>query len=117
MRTTVTEQASARVLAVTGEIDIATVEALRATITDSLTQPPVPTAVVLDFSEVTYLSARGLDLLAATQRDCRAYGVPALRLIATTPIVIRALTVTDTGDYPPRYATLTDALTEPPEPY
>lgn len=79
------------VIAVRGELDIATTAALRNRILTILAD--ATTSVVIDLSAVTFCDASGLALLVGTQRRARLQGV-AVALAAPRPIVSKLLRIT-----------------------
>jgi anti-anti-sigma factor len=84
------------VVSVTGEIDLANADELRAAFAPSLADPAVR-LVVCDLSRVTFLACSGLSALldvrqALARRDAR------IRVVAQNPAVIRPITVTGLRD-------------------
>lgn len=79
------------VIAVRGELDIATTAGLRDRILTILADTSTP--VVIDLSAVTFCDASGLALLVGTQRRARLHGV-AVTLAAPRPAVRKLLRVT-----------------------
>jgi anti-anti-sigma factor len=67
-----TRTADGAVLALTGEIDIATAGSLRAAAQRTIATPPA--RVVLDFAGVTFCDSQGLSALIGLNKDVRAAG-------------------------------------------
>ena len=97
------------VLRVVGEIDLATVGRLRDHLYKHL--PGAQRGVVLDCTEVSFLSACGIGLLVEIADQARADGV-ALRLVAQSRVVLRALEVTGVGELVPRAPTVAQAVVQ-----
>lgn len=79
------------VIAVRGELDIATTAALRDRILMVLAGTTVP--VIIDLSAVSFCDASGLALLVGTQRRARLQGV-SVALAAPRPVVSKLLRIT-----------------------
>jgi len=94
-------------VAVRGEVDIATVGLLRRELT-ALLDRPAP-RIVVDLHACTFCDAAGLGLLAGALRMARGRGGD-LRLAAPTPIVVLALRATGLDRVLPVYRTV-DAAT------
>ncbi|MCE6999154.1 STAS domain-containing protein [Saccharothrix sp. S26] len=85
------------VVAVAGELDMATVPAVEEFVRRRL--GGVSRALVLDLSGVTFLGSTGINLLIALRSRCEEQGA-ALRLVATTRVVLQPLALTDlTGHF------------------
>jgi anti-sigma B factor antagonist len=97
------------VVRVVGEVDSATVGWLREHLHKHLSG--VHRGVVLDFTEVSFLAACGIGLLVELVDQARAEGV-ALRLVARSRAVLRALEVTGVEELVPRAATVAEAVTQ-----
>ncbi|MEU4425072.1 STAS domain-containing protein [Actinoplanes sp. NPDC024001] len=80
------------VLTVTGEIDMETVEHLRAVLWQALAAPG-GAEIVVDFAGVTFCDATGVQALADAHAQARANGV-RLRLINLRRPVRRVLQIT-----------------------
>jgi anti-anti-sigma factor len=79
------------VIALRGELDIATTPALRTRILTILADTTTP--VIIDLSAVSFCDASGLALLVGTQRRARLHGL-AVTLAAPRPNVAKLLRVT-----------------------
>jgi anti-sigma B factor antagonist len=101
--------ADALVVHVGGEIDLATAGALAEAFAglEHEVQPPMP--LVIDTTEVTFLSSAGLALLVEFDQRCSAAGVE-LRIAAGNRTVMRALMMTGLTDALTVTETLSDAL-------
>jgi anti-anti-sigma factor len=80
----------ARVLRVSGEIDIIGAPALRAALIPALEDVAI---VVLDLSEVSFLGSSGLAVLVEAREKAQPMG-RELRLVCASRIVLRALEAT-----------------------
>ncbi|MEV5704135.1 STAS domain-containing protein [Actinoallomurus sp. NPDC052274] len=79
------------VIAIRGELDIATTAALRTRILSILADTTTP--VVIDLSAVSFCDASGLALLVGTQRRARLHGL-AITFAAPRPNVAKLLRIT-----------------------
>ncbi|MCO5968306.1 STAS domain-containing protein [Actinoallomurus soli] len=79
------------VIAIRGELDIATTPALRTRILTILADTTTP--VIIDLSAVSFCDASGLALLVGTQRRARLHGL-AVTLAAPRPNVTKLLRIT-----------------------
>lgn len=102
----------ASVLAVSGEVDMATAPTLRDGI-DATLRPSVDTAVV-DLSEVTFLASAGLTVLLDGLRAAELRKV-ALRLVCTGRPVLRPMEAAGLGEVFERYPSVETALRYRPE--
>ncbi len=94
------------VLTATGELDVATLPKLRGLIRLALVDRP--RLLVLDLSELRFISSSGLGLLAGTHREA----APAeLRVVAGTA-VRRVMAFTDLLEFLNVYSTMEEALTD-----
>ena len=78
------------VIAVTGEIDLATIPALEAAIGEALAQRPA--ALIVDMSAVDFLASAGLQALVATHE--RVSGAAAFAVVADGPATSRPIELT-----------------------
>lgn len=78
------------VLAVSGEIDLATIPAFEAAIADALTQRP--SALIVDLSEVDFLASAGLQALVATHEKISASS--RFAVVADGPATSRPIQLT-----------------------
>jgi anti-sigma B factor antagonist len=99
----------ALVLRVTGEVDMATVGLLREHLYQHLRG--AHRGVVLDCTEVSFLAACGISLLLEIADHARAEGM-ALRLVARSRVVLRALEVTQVDRLLPQAATVAEAVAQ-----
>ncbi|MCP2257695.1 anti-sigma B factor antagonist [Streptoalloteichus tenebrarius] len=97
----------ARVVAVSGEVDMLTTPTLRTHLQHHLDARP--DLLVVDLSGVTFLGSSGLAVLVAAAQRARESGVP-FRLVCTTRAVIRPLTATGLVDVLDIRATVREAL-------
>ena len=97
------------VLQMAGEIDLATVGQLQQYLYKHALGGP--RGVVLDCTEVSFLAACGVSLLVEIADRSRAQGV-ALRLVAQSRAVLRALEVTGVNGLVPRAATVAEAVVQ-----
>jgi anti-anti-sigma factor len=106
------ERLDTRVVAVIGELDIATAPRLAKFLT---THRPTTSTLVLDLSGVTFLSAAGLRVLDRAQQRARADRT-SLRIVAASRCVTRVLRITELDRELACYPTLRAALLTRPEP-
>jgi anti-anti-sigma factor len=78
------------VLAVSGEIDLATIPAFEAAIADALAQRPV--ALIVDLSSVEFLASAGLQALVATREKVGASA--GFAVVADGPATSRPIQLT-----------------------
>jgi anti-anti-sigma factor len=79
------------VIAVHGELDIATTASLRVRILSVLAETTTP--VIIDLSNVSFCDASGLAVLVGAQRQARTHGV-TVALAAPRPNVAKLLRIT-----------------------
>jgi anti-anti-sigma factor len=86
-------QGRAVVVAVRGELDLATVPVLRERLDtlDEVSTAPAP--LVVDLSALTFIGSAGLALLVDLHNKCKERDIP-LALVATGSVVPRAIQVT-----------------------
>lgn len=101
-----TTPAGARVLAVAGEVDLATAPQLDTALAGLLSAARA--RVVLDLSEVTFLASRGIAVLIDAHERAVDRGVE-LHLVVTRPQVHRILEMTGLLAVLPWHATRADA--------
>jgi len=102
---------SAIVIAVAGDIDTATVDALvknLGTVLNAASCHPQKLLIV-DLSEVTYFGSAGLNAVLGCYESARAEGV-AVRLVASADEVMRPLQVTKLDAVIRPYSTVADAI-------
>ncbi|MER5266229.1 STAS domain-containing protein [Actinosynnema sp. NPDC002837] len=84
------------VVAVAGELDMATAPGVEEYVRHRLGD--ASRVLVLDLSGVTFLGSTGINLLIALRSACESVGT-ALRLVATTKVVLHPLELTDLVDH------------------
>ena len=97
------------VIRVVGEVDLATSDWLRECLEKHL--PGSRPGVVLDCTEVSFLAVCGIGLLIEMADQARTAGV-AMRLVAQSRVVLRALEVTEADKLVPRAATVVEAVAQ-----
>jgi anti-anti-sigma factor len=97
------------VLRVVGEVDLATLGHLREHLHKYVSSGD--RGLVLDCTEVSFLAACGISLLVEIAERARAQGM-ALRLVAQTPLVLRALQAALADQLIPRAPTVAEAVTQ-----
>lgn len=103
---------NATVLAVSGDLDLATVDAFTVRFLEVLHSCPA-SLVVLDLSRVRFLAAAGLSALMIARDVAGLHGI-AVRLVATQRAVLRSLEITALNTELPIFDTLTDATQHTP---
>ena len=106
---------SVLVVAVGGDIDSASVEALDTHLAAALkTAASLPTRLlIIDLGRVTYFGSAGLNAIVACYQSGEFDGV-AVRVVASTAEVIRPLQVTRLDEVISPYPTVSDALAGTP---
>ena len=104
--TSISHQGNVAVLSVAGEIDLATAPALEDALAEVLAGDPP--ALVVDLSEVLFLSSTGLRLLVATHEKVR--GSAQFAVVADGPATSRPIQLTGLDELFPPYPTLAEAL-------
>jgi anti-sigma B factor antagonist len=95
------------VLAVAGEIDLATAPALEEAIASALAKDPA--ALVIELSAVTFMASAGLQILANTKEKLSKSAEFAV--VANGPATSRPIQLTGLHEIFSLYPTLEDALT------
>jgi anti-anti-sigma factor len=95
---------------VDGEIDALTAPLLDQALADAADVPDAVSHVVLDLSEVPFLSSAGLSILVDHHGRCAANGV-GLSVVAKQRAVLRSIQITALDRIIPLYPTVSDALT------
>ncbi|GAA3861781.1 anti-sigma factor antagonist [Saccharothrix violaceirubra] len=108
MRTATREIGGVVVLAVRGEIDIATAEEVRGPLVDLAGRAPGGGVVVADLAEVGFFSSAGIEALLVAHERLRDSG-GALHVV-TAPIVRRALVAVGLDRALDLYDSLDEAL-------
>lgn len=105
MTTTVTVHDGATVLAVIGEVDLATAPALENAIESTLAGKPG--ALVIDLSEVSFLASAGMAALVAAHQRA---GATRIAIVADGPATSRQLRMTNLDQVFALHSTLDQAL-------
>lgn len=95
------------VISVTGDVDMATDNAISAEIGDQLAMRP--RALIIDLTEVTFLGLAGVTLLVAAAAMAQRSGV-RLAVVASRRAVLRVLELTGVNQLLDLHPTLPDAL-------
>lgn len=93
------------VLAVTGEIDLATIPAFEAAIAEALA--PRPSALIIDLSGVDFLASAGLQALVATHE--KVSGTAGFAVVADGPATSRPIELTGLDQILALHASLPEA--------
>jgi anti-anti-sigma factor len=102
---------SAVVVAVRGELDLATVPVLRERL-DSLDEVSTsPSPLVVDLSALTFIGSAGLALLVDLHNKCKERDIP-LALVVTGSVVPRAIQVTALDQVFSVYGTVDEAIAD-----
>ncbi|MCV7282048.1 STAS domain-containing protein [Mycolicibacterium flavescens] len=104
--TSVSQEGSIAVLTVGGDIDLATVPAFQAGITEALTQEP--TALVVDLTAVDFLASAGLQALVATHETVSKSA--RFAVVADGPATSRPIQLTGLDQVFSLFPTLPEAL-------
>lgn len=108
MTTSVAAREGATVLAVAGEVDLATAPALENAIEAVLGQRPA--ALIIDLSAVSFLASAGMATLVAAHQ--RAGEATRIAVVADGPATSRQLKMTSLDQVFSLFATLDEALAE-----
>jgi anti-sigma B factor antagonist len=111
MSLTVLHDGGVVIVAVTGEIDLATAAGLRDALSAELAAGP--DVLIIDLDGVEFFTSVGLTTLALTQRSAQERGV-TLRVIATSRATLRPLQITGMADDLALYASRADAIADQP---
>jgi len=93
-----------------GDVDIATIAALADNLTTAERTVTPPSPVILDLSQIVFLSAAGLATLVEHTRRCTRQGTP-LRVVADQYAVLRPIQLTGLSDTLNLHYTLSHACT------
>ncbi|MDT5092208.1 MAG: anti-sigma factor antagonist [Mycobacterium sp.] len=104
--TSVVQHKGITVLAVGGEVDLATAPIFEKAIDDALAGDPP--ALVIDLTQVSFLASAGLQLLVATQE--RIGGTGEFAVVADGPATSRPIQLTELDKIFGLYPVLEDAL-------
>jgi anti-sigma B factor antagonist len=96
------------VVAAAGEIDLATVPALRQAVSEHLAAGV--TLLVLDLSEVTFIDSTGLGVLVGAGKKAAGVG-GSMRLVCDNPRILRLLAMTGLSGVLAVHASRDEALT------
>jgi anti-sigma B factor antagonist len=97
---------SVAVLPIVGDVDLTTSAPVAETIKRAI--EPCPAVLVLDLTDVSFLSSAGLSVLIETEQKARKEGID-LRLVAARREVLRPLQITGLTEMFHIYPTVTDA--------
>jgi anti-anti-sigma factor len=103
--TSVSHDDGVAVLAVSGEVDLATIPAFEAAIADALTHGPA--ALIVDLSGVDFLASAGLQALVATRESLT--GAALFAVVADGPATSRPIELTGLAQILSLHPTLADA--------
>jgi anti-anti-sigma factor len=103
--TSVSHDDGVAVLAVSGEIDLATIPAFEGAIAEALTQRP--TALIVDLSAVDFLASAGLQALVATHE--KVSGTAGFAVVAVGPATSRPIELTGLDQILSLHSSLRDA--------
>ncbi|ALG09951.1 STAS domain-containing protein [Kibdelosporangium phytohabitans] len=101
---------AAWVLSVAGEIDLSTVDQLDKAVVAAVNEA-AGGLVVLDLTEVTFLSSNGMASLLQGNELAATAGIDVRVVVAASGAVRRALEITGLMEFLAIYPTLSDALT------
>lgn len=99
------------VVTVVGEIDLSTAPQLDMATTAAINEA-VGVPVVLDLTDVTFLSSNGIAVLLQTRQRCAESGIELRIVVPVLGATRRSLTVTGLLDELANYSTLSAALHE-----
>ena len=100
LRATVSRSGRATVVAVAGELDLATVGRLRARLRTVVEQDPPPARVVVDLAELRFVDGSGIAVLVEAQKALTARG-GRLVLRAPSPMTTRVVRLLGLDDVLP----------------
>jgi anti-anti-sigma factor len=109
------EHGSVVIYRVAGEIDALTAPVLDQALADAEDVPDAVSHVVLDLSDVPFLSSAGLSILVDHHGRCGANGV-RLSVVAKQHAVLRSIQITALDRIIPLHPTVSDALTAAGQP-
>jgi anti-sigma B factor antagonist len=110
----VVQDQEAVVVTVAGEIDLLTVDRLRAAVSDGFDQLPQSAILVIDLTDVTFLGSPGLQALVDATRAARQRCEPLRIVVDHNRPVIRPIEVTGLDDVLALFYTVDEALCPPP---
>lgn len=100
---------AAVILRVIGELDTLTAPAVDAQLTAAQAELAAPTAVVLDLSDLTFMSSAGLALLVMHHEQCAEQGNRLLVVTGNNRSVLRPVRITGLDTMLELVATVSDA--------
>jgi anti-anti-sigma factor len=101
--------AAAVIVRVTGELDTLTAPAVNAHLTAAQAELAAPTTVVLDLSDLTFMSSAGLALLVMHHEQCAEQGRRLLVVTGNNRSVLRPVRITGLDTMLELVATVSDA--------
>jgi anti-sigma B factor antagonist len=113
LRISTRSERAAVVVSVSGDVDVASSPILR----EALDKPLVAQAphIVVDLTELNFIDSTGLGVLVGAMKVARRYGA-SLRLVCTSPRILRVFDITGLNSVFPVDASLQDALSRGSEP-
>ncbi|KKW62033.1 STAS domain-containing protein [Mycolicibacterium elephantis] len=105
--TSVTHRDGVAVVAVSGDVDVATVATLEESITEALATKP--TALIIDLSDVDFLASAGLQTLVATN-EAVTKTTTGFAVVAHGPATSRPIQLTGLDQVFSLYPTLAEAI-------
>ncbi|PRX50377.1 anti-sigma B factor antagonist [Prauserella shujinwangii] len=105
---------SIAVVSVDGEVDLGTAPQLAARLAEQLAPPPA--YLVVDLSQVAFLGAAGLNVLADAARDAAELGTPLRVVVGGQRQIRRLLRLCGLDDALPAFETVDDAVRPIPRP-
>ena len=112
LRISTRSEGAAVVVSVSGDVDVASSPILR----DALDRPLAAQAshIVVDLAGLTFIDSTGLGVLVGAMKVARRYGA-SLRLVCTSPKILRVFDITGLTSVFPVDANLQAALASGPE--
>jgi anti-sigma B factor antagonist len=104
-----TDHGSALVYQVSGEVDTLTAPDLDRALSSIYDSPQAVSSVVLDLTNVPFLSSAGLSILVDHHSKCAREGIP-LSVVAAARATVRAIQITALDRIIPLHGTVEDAL-------
>jgi anti-sigma B factor antagonist len=103
-------QLQALVVTVAGEIDVLTVDRLRAAVASGFDQLPADSVLVIDLTDVTFLGSPGLQALVEATRGARRRHEPLRIVVDHTRPVVRPIELAGLDDVLALFHTVDEAL-------
>jgi anti-sigma B factor antagonist len=107
-------QSEALVVTVAGEIDVLTVDRLRAAVAGGFEKLPDGAVLVIDLTNVTFLGSPGLQALVDATRAARRRREPLRIVVDHTRPVVRPIELAGLDDVLALYSTLDEAVCSSP---